>query len=235
MNNKVMLITGARKGIGRFLAEYYLSKGYIVAGCSREDSDLLHENYDHHCLDVGNEISVKRMVSAISKKYSKIDYLINNAGIASMNHSLLTPLSVFEKVFSTNVFGTFLFCREVAKVMIRSTGGRIVNFATVATPLRLEGEGAYAASKASIVNLTQIMAKELAPHGIRVNAIGPTPVYTDLIKNVPKHKMDALLSTQSIRRYGEMKDISNVVDFFIQDSSDFITGQVVYLGGISGC
>lgn len=235
MNDKVMLITGTRKGIGRYLAEYYLAKGMQVIGCSRDNSDLEHKNYEHHCVDVGDESAVKKMMGFISQKHARIDYLINNAGIASMNHSLLTPLSVFQKVFSTNVFGTFLFCREAGKIMIRSSGGRIVNFATVATPLRLEGESAYAASKAAVVSLTQVLAKELAPHGILVNAIGPTPVYTDLIKNVPKHKMDTLLNTQSIRRYGEFRDISNVTDFFIQDGSDFITGQVVYLGGVVGC
>jgi len=127
MNKKVMIITGTRKGIGRYLSEYYLDKNFIVIGCSRSESDLKHENYEHFCLDVSDEKAVKKMISATSKKYNKIDYLINNAGIASMNHSLLTPLSVVEKVFKTNVFGTFLFCREVGKIMAKNKFGRIIN------------------------------------------------------------------------------------------------------------
>lgn len=233
-DGKVMVITGTRKGIGRYLSEYYLEKGYTVIGCSRGESDLKHKRYKHFCLDVADEKAVKKMIASIAKSYKKIDYLINNAGIASMNHSLLTPLSVMEKVFQTNVFGTFLFCREIGKIMVKHKYGRIINFATVATPLRLEGESAYAASKAAIENLTQVMSKELAPYNITINAVGPTPVYTDLIKNVPKAKMDSLLSQQAFNRFGNFKDISNVIDFFLADKSDFITGQTIYLGGVVG-
>jgi 3-oxoacyl-[acyl-carrier protein] reductase len=108
-----------------------------------------------------------------------------------------------------------------------------VNFATVATPLDLEGEASYAASKAAVESLTRVAARELAPLGITVNAVGPTPVMTDLIRTVPKAKMDALINRQAIRRMGEERDILNVIDFFVRPDSDFVTGQVVYLGGIS--
>ena len=109
---------------------------------------------------------------------------------------------------------------------------RVVNFATIATPLRLEGEAIYAASKAAIINLTQTSAKELAPFGIRVNAIAPTPIRTDLIKNVPEDKIAQLLDKQALHRFGEFKDILNVIDFFIDEKSDFITGQTIFLGGV---
>jgi len=231
--NKIMIITGTRKGIGRYLAEYYLGKGMTVIGCSRDASDLQHTNYEHYCLDVADEKAVQKMVSSVAKKHKRVDYLINNAGIASMNHSFLTPLSVMTKVFQTNVFGTFLFCREVGKVMAKNKSGRIVNFATVATPIKLEGESAYAASKASVENLTQLLAKEYSSFNITVNAVAPTPIYTDLIKNVPKVKMDALLNMQAIHRFGEFRDVSNVTDFFIDEKSDFITGQIIYLGGVT--
>lgn len=227
-----LIITGTRKGIGRYLCEYYLEKGYHVSGCSREMSDLAHPNYTHYCLDVADEKAVHQMVSSVVKAAGKIDGLINNAGIAAMNHSFLTPLSVMEKIFATNVFGTFLFCREVGKVMAKNKYGRIINFATVATPIKLEGESAYAASKAAVENMTQIMAKEFAPFSVTVNAIAPTPVLTDLIRYVPKDKMDALLNRQAIKRFGEMADISNVIDFYLDEKSDFITGQVLYLGGV---
>lgn len=116
--------------------------------------------------------------------------------------------------------------------MAKKKNGRIVNFATVATPIKLEGESAYAASKAAVENLTQIMAKEFASFGVTVNAIGPTPVLTDLIRYVPKDKMQALLNRQAIHRFGEMQDITNVIDFYLDAKSDFITGQVLYLGGV---
>jgi 3-oxoacyl-[acyl-carrier protein] reductase len=159
--------------------------------------------------------------------------LINNAGIASMNHLVLTPLSTVSRIFSTNVFGTFLVMREVAKVMMVAKAGRIVNFATVATPMNLEGEAGYAASKAAVESLTRVAAREFAAFNVTVNAVGPTPVMTDLIRSVPKQKMDALIATQAIRRMGEHRDIANVIDFFIRPESDFVTGQTLYLGGIS--
>lgn len=230
--DKVMMITGTSKGIGRYLAEYYAGEGFKVMGCSRSDVDFEFDNYSHYCLDVSDERKVKEMFADVRKKYKSLDVLINNAGIASMNHALLTPLSTINKVLNTNVIGTFLFCREAAKLMQKNNYGRIVNFATVATPLKLEGEAIYAASKAAIVSLTEILARELAEMGITVNAVGPAPVKTDLIRSVPKQKLDSLLNRQAIRRFSEFNDISNVIDFLIRPESDFITGQVIYLGGV---
>jgi 3-oxoacyl-[acyl-carrier protein] reductase len=232
MGNQVILITGARKGIGRYLSEHYLSRSYIVIGCSRSDSDLRHENYEHYCLDVSDEAAVKNLFREIQKKYNRLDILINNAGIASMNHSLLTPVSTVKKVIDTNIIGSFIFSREAAKLMQKRKFGRIVNFSTVAVKLNLEGEAIYAASKAAINSLTHIMARELGGFGITVNAIGPTPVQTDLIRNVPADKIDKLLERQAIPRFGEPSDVANVLDFFIKPESNFITGQIIYLGGI---
>ena len=228
---RVMLITGTRKGIGRHLAEYYAAQGFHVVGCSREAADWSHERYEHFEADVTDEKRVLQLFQGIRTRHGRLDVLVNNAGIASMNHMMLTPLETAERIFATNVLGTFLFCREAARLMA-GRGGRIVNFATVATPLRLEGEAAYAASKAAIESLTQVLARELAPFRITVNAVGPTPVETDLIRSVPKAKIAALLARQAIPRLGEMRDISNVIDFFIRQESDFVTGQIVYLGGV---
>jgi len=230
--NKIIVITGTRKGIGRYLSEYYLGKGMSVIGCSRAESDLRHTNYEHFCLDAADENAVKKMFSGIAKKYQQIDYLINNAGIASMNHSLLTPLSTVEKVFRTNVFGTFLFCREAAKVMIKNKFGRIINFSSVAVPLDLEGEAIYAASKSAIEKLTTILSKEFGKNGITVNAIGPSPIRTALLKNVGETRLNELLKQQAISKFGSFEDVANVIDFFFSDKSDMITGQIIYLGGV---
>ena len=149
-----------------------------------------------------------------------------------MNHSLLTPLDSVYQVLATNTIGTFLFCREATKLMRKSKDGRIVNFATVATPLKLEGEAIYAASKAAIVSLTQTLAREYADYGITVNAVGPGPIQTDLIRGVPSEKIETLLMRQAIHRYGTYDDVGNVIDFFLRPQSSFVTGQVIYLGGV---
>ncbi|MDA9339395.1 SDR family oxidoreductase [Polaribacter sp.] len=229
---KTILITGNRKGIGLHLTNYYLEKGYNVIGCSRAESNLKHPNYLHIKADVSDEKMVRNVVSEAKKIFKTIDVLINNAGVASLNHSLLTPGSTVKKVFETNFYGSFFFSRECAKLMMKNNKGRIINFSTVAVPLNLDGEMVYASSKAAIEKMTKIMAKELAPYNILVNAIGPTPINTDLIKVVPKDKIKKLLDDQLIHRLGELKDVENVIDFFIDEKSDFITGQIIYLGGL---
>ncbi len=232
-NQQNLLITGTRKGIGKYLVEYYVEQGFKVIGCSRSAVDYELENYQHFCLDVSDESAVKRMFFEIRQAYGGLHVLINNAGIASMNHVLSTPMKTVHNILNTNIAGTFLFCREAAKLMQLGQYGRIVNFSTVATPLKLEGEAVYAASKAAIVSLTEILARELSQFGITVNSVGPTPVATDLIRSVPQEKIDQLLARQAIPRLGNFEDIANVIDFFIQPKSEFITGQNLYLGGIS--
>ena len=232
MPDPVTLITGTRKGIGRFLAERYCDAGHTVIGCSRNEADWRHERYHHMLADVADESKVKQIFSAIRKDYGRLDNLINNAGIASMNHSLLTPMSTVQRVLDTNVLGCFLFCREAAKIMKRNRVGRIVNFTTVAVPLKLEGEAAYVASKAAVEGLTNVLAREFADLGITVNAIGPVPIETDLIRAVPEDKIKDLIDRQPIRRLGTFDDVANVVDFFLAGKSDFVTGQCLYLGGV---
>lgn len=230
---KTIVITGTRKGIGKEMAKHYLAEGWQVVGCSRGEGSIEHAHYQHFALDVSDEDAVIAMARTIKASHGKVDALLNNAGIASMNHALLTPASTVTRILQTNVVGTFLFCREMAKLMRRTENGRIVNFTTVAHPLNLEGEAIYAASKAAVESLTRILARELAELKITVNAIGPTPVETDLIRGVPQEKMDALLARQAIDRMGEVRDVINAVDFYLREESDFITGQVLYLGGIN--
>ncbi|MEX2979389.1 SDR family NAD(P)-dependent oxidoreductase [Serratia fonticola] len=228
----ITLITGTRKGIGRHLAQHYLSLGHRVIGCSRQPSDLDIPGYEHFIVDVANEASVLEMISKVRQQYEYLDNLINNAGIASMNHSLLTPYSTAKLLVQTNFLGTFLLSREAAKLMKGNKQGRIVNLSTVAKPLKLEGEALYAASKAAVETLTTVMAKELASYRITVNAVGPTPIDTDLTRAIPAAKMKSLIERQSIKRYGTFDDVNHVIDFFLSAQSNFITGQIIYLGGL---
>ena len=178
---KTIVITGTRKGIGKETAEHYLAEGWQVIGCSRGEGSIEHDHYQHFALDVSDEGAVIAMARTIKASHGKVDALLNNAGIASMTHALLTPAYTVNRILQTNVVGTFLFCREMAKLMRRAENGRIINFTTVAHPLNLEGEAIYAASKAAVESLTRILARELAELKITVNAIGPTPIETALI------------------------------------------------------
>ena len=239
IDKPVMLVTGSSRGIGQEIVRHY-SEEYVVVGCSRNEKGICDRLYfntnngQHYALelsvDVSDEEVVSFMMAYIENSFGRLDIVINNAGIAAMNHFLTTPTSSFDKVFDTNVKGTFLVSREASKLM-KSHGGRIVNFTSVAVPLSLAGEAVYAASKSAIETLTRVMARELAPLGITVNAVGPCPIATDLLKNVPEDKIDTILSSLAIHEYGMAADVLNVIDFFISHKSDMITGQVIYLGG----
>ncbi|MGK0310086.1 MAG: 3-oxoacyl-[acyl-carrier protein] reductase [Lentimonas sp.] len=231
--SKVALITGTRKGIGLALAEHLLSQGWVVAGCSRKKAEIKSANYHHYCLDITDEKAVVSMVRQIKRQIAPIDALINSAGIASMNHILLTPTQMCSSIFETNVIGSFTVLRECAKQMRRQKEGRIINISSIAAPLNIEGEAIYSASKAAIESLTRTAAKELGTFGITVNAIGPTPIDTDLIRAVPKETIEELIKCQAIQRVGTTADIANCVDFFLRKESAFVTGQTLYLGGIS--
>lgn len=227
----VAVITGARKGIGRRLAEHYLGKGWRVFGCSRSPAELSCSGYVHVCCDVASEYEVRELFATVRREAGRLDALINNAGSAAMNHALLTPASVMESLVRTNYLGTFLCCRDAARLM-QKTGGRIVNLTTVAVALSLEGEAAYAASKGAVETLTRVLAREFAAYGITVNAVGPTPVATDLIAKVPAEKIQRIVERQAIGRMGTCDDVINVMDFFLSPASSFVTGQVLYLGGV---
>ncbi len=228
----IVLITGTRKGIGRYLVEHFTRLGAVVHGCSRTSPDWDLPGYTHHLADVTDEAQVKTMVSVIRRQYARLDILVNNAGIASMNHVLVTPIDTAARIMNTNVLGTFLVSRESAKIMRNRHFGRIINLSSVAVALSLEGEALYSASKSAIEQLTRVMAKELAEFSITCNCIGPTPIDTDLIKNVSTDKIQAVVQRQAIKRLGTFVDVANVVDFLVKPESNFITGQVIYLGGI---
>lgn len=230
-DREVALITGTRKGIGRFLVEHFIKKGVLVEGCSRQPVDWTLPGYIHHIADVTDEAQVKAMFSSIKKRQGRLNIAINNAGIASMNHFLLMPGETATKIIATNLYGTFLICRESAKFMKKHGYGRIVNFSTIAVPMRLEGEAIYAASKSAVVTFTQVIARELAGFGITCNAVGPAPIETDLIRGVPSDKIERLVNQLAIKRMGRFEDVANVIDFFVRPESSAVTGQVIYLGG----
>ncbi|MBX7098144.1 MAG: SDR family oxidoreductase [Myxococcaceae bacterium] len=228
----IVAVTGSRRGLGRSLAEHFLAAGAWVYGCSREPSDLTHARYVHTDMDVTDERAVKEFFRAIRKDHDRLDVLVNNAGTAVMNHVLLTPRETLSRLVEVNLVGTFLCSREAVKLLKKSDHGRIVTLSSIVVPLRLPGAAAYAASKSAVESLMQTMSKELAPLGITVNTVGPTPVPTALARTVPKEALDQVVAQQAIKRLGTAEDVINVVDFFVRPESDFVTGQTIYLGGV---
>ena len=227
----VALVTGSRRGIGRHIAGHLVARGYSVVGCSPHTADWELEGYEHEVADVGSEEHVVALLRGIRKRHGGLSVLVNNAGAASMNHVLTTPGETVERIVRTNLTGTILVSRESAKLMMPGRWGRIVNLSTIAVPLRLEGEAIYASAKAGVEVFTRILARELAPLGITVNAIGPAPTPTDLTRGVPSEALEALIGRLAVKRPGTIADVTNVLDFLLRRESDTVTGQIIYLGG----
>lgn len=228
----IILITGDRKGIGRYLSEYYLEKGITVIGCSRSETDLKHKNYQHFCLDVSDEQTVKKMYSVIRQTYGRLDVLINNAGVdLSFAPILLVPYKSALRTVEINLLGTFLMSREAAKIMMKNSFGRIINFSSMLVKHEIKGTAIYTASKSAIISFTRVMAKELYGYNITCNIIAPSAIKTDLMDSIDKDVLKDLLKRNAIQELCKTEDISNTIDWFIKPTSNSITGQIIYLGG----
>jgi 3-oxoacyl-[acyl-carrier protein] reductase len=233
MQGRNIMITGASRGIGKSLVEHFLAMGDTVIGISRSESDITSGNYHHYLADVATEDDAKRVFASVKKQLGTLDVLINNAGIARMNAFALTPIDNVQEIMNTNFMGTFIFCQKAINLLRKSPHARVINLSTVAVPLNLAGEAAYAASKSAVETLTRIMAKEIGSFGITCNAIGPSPIATQLISGVGEEKINRLIQQQAIKKMAKVEDVINVVDFYLQPSSHMVTGQIIYLGGIS--
>lgn len=228
----IILITGDRKGIGRYLSEYYLEKGMTVIGCSRSETNLKHKNYQHFCLDVSDEQAVKKMYSQIRQTHGRLDVLINNAGVnLSLAPILLVPYKSALRTIEVNLLGTFLMSREAARIMMKNSFGRIINFGSMAVKHEVKGEAIYTASKSAIISFTRVMAKEVYGYNITCNIIAPSAIKTDLMDSVDKEVLKDILKRNAIQELCKIEDISNTIDWFIKTTSNSITGQIIYLGG----
>ncbi|MGA4845929.1 SDR family NAD(P)-dependent oxidoreductase [Streptomyces sp. G5(2025)] len=229
-----ILITGTRTGIGKALAQHFLARGHSVVGCSRRPATIDHPQYTHHEVDLTDAKAIKSMCRAIRATHGSLDAVINNAGVATMNHFMMTPDDTARRIFDVNFFAVLNCCRETAKLLqkSKSSSPAILNVSTIAVPWALEGQLVYSASKAAVEQLTRVMSKELADFNIRVNGIGLPPVHTVLTRTVPTEKIDALLKRQTFTRMCTVDDIVGPVEFLVSQESGFVTGETLFLGGV---
>ena len=228
-----MIITGTRRGIGKYLAEYYIQNGFSVIGCSRDNVDFELNNYQHYCLDVSDESLVKKMFKEIRKKYGRLDVLINNAGVASKNHVLLTSLKEVHDSLNTNFIGTFIFCRESVKLMKMNQHGRIINISSIHVPLALAGTSIYSGSKAAIEQFSRVLAREVFQFGITINILSlsvvkDTGMEIALTEEIKRKILNQTISKDQLNIY----DVIHAVNFFIDEKSKMVSNQILCLGGV---
>lgn len=227
-NQKVFVITGTSKGIGRGLAEYFLEKGHLVVGCSRGEASWTHQNYTHFQVDVTDEKMVQVWARQVRRQFSKIDMLVCNVGLVKSSLQLVvTPTAVFEDFVKNNFTSTFLVCREFAKLMIMQKQGRIVNISSIMTDLHENGTGAYTATKGAVEHMSKVLAAELASQNITVNVLSPSMAITDSNRHLGEEWEKWMLEKQTLKRAVTIPELANVIDFFASPLAGAITGQVI--------
>jgi len=228
----VVVVTGARKGLGRLIAGHFLDEGARVIGMSRGEATITHASYEHHAVDVGDDGAVRALFAKLARSHGKVDVVVNNAAVATSIHAMLMPAPRAEEMVRTNFLGGFFVSREAAKLMRKGKFGRIINIGSMAATLEPIGDSVYAATKAASMTLTAVLAKEFAGYGITVNTLAVTALETDMLDQLPREKVDAVVAGLPIPRFATAEDIFNVVDFFASPRSSYITAQTVFLGGV---
>lgn len=241
---KVALVTGASRGIGRACALRLAKDGFTVvvnyAHSAKEAEAVLatiRENGGDGMIyqaDVSRLDDVKRMMRDVAKAYGQIDVLVNNAGIVRDEYVLMLNPDTLDACFDLNVKGYFYCAQQAVLKMFRRKCGAIINMSSVSGILALPGQSVYGATKGAVNTMTTTMAKELAPYGIRVNAVAPGFIETEMLDALPPEKKEEYLNAIPLHRLGSVEDVAGVVSMLASDDAAYITGQVITVdGGIS--
>lgn len=235
LQDKVCIITGAAQGIGRQIARQFADDGAIVYACDRQDFTSDNDRIRPLVMDVTDAGSVKAAFMQIYKAEERIDCLVNNAGIVYNRKIGMIVREETERMFLVNVIAVLEMIQLVSRLMARNGGGSIVNIASVTAVLGSPGQVAYSATKGAIISMTKSAAKELAPQGIRVNAVAPGIVKTERFAELYEangEKIDARIQRIALGRLGTPEDIANACAFLASDRASYISGQIL---GVDGC
>ena len=235
LENKIFIITGAAQGIGRQIAEQFAADGAIVYACDRQEFTIDNERIHPVVMDITDAASVKANLMQIFKKEGRIDCLVNNAGIVYNRKIGMILREETERMFLVNVIAVLELIQLCSRLMARNSGGSIVNIASVTAVLGSPGQVAYSATKGAIISMTKSAAKELAPQGIRVNAVAPGIVKTERFTELYESdgdKIDARIQRIALGKLGTPEDIAHACAFLASDKANYISGQIL---GVDGC
>ena len=235
--NKTVLITGSSRGVGLEITKHFLKHGAIVIGLSRGESLFNHDHYHHFPVNIGDpESIINCFKKEIVKQYKRIDIVINNAAVMTSQYSMIMPIKNAVDMVNINLLGVFFVSREAVKLMRGKEQGRIINIGSMASSLEPIGDSIYAATKAGISSLANVMAKELSSMNITCNTLAITAIETDMLNShsaTAQAKIKEIINSLPIPRMASGDDILNVIDFFAADRSSYVTAQTIYLGGIN--
>lgn len=238
LSNKVAVITGGAKGIGKETAKKFLQEGASVVICDYDETaglaaieELGKEHASFFKVDVTNTAQIQEMVKFTIDTYGKIDILINNAGITSDGFLTKMDDAAWERVVSVNLTGVYKCTKAVVPVMLEQKSGVILNASSVVGLYGNIGQSNYVATKAGVIGLTKGWAKEFGPKGIRVNAVAPGFVETDMVADVPTKILDLMKEKTPLKKLGKPIDIASAYLFLASDDANYISGAILSVDG----
>lgn len=240
LKDKICVVTGAAQGIGNAIARNMLAEGATVYGCDLREGSMAameEENPAFHALyfDVSDAAAAKAAMMGVKKEQGRIDVLVNNAGVVFNKKIGMIVREETELMFRINVIAVIELTQLVSRIMARTGGGSIVNIASVTAVLGSAGQSAYSATKGAIISFTKSAAKELAPQGVRINAVAPGIVKTERFEELYEasgDKIDARIGRIALGRLGLPEDIARACSFLASDNASYISGQIL---GVDGC
>jgi 3-oxoacyl-[acyl-carrier protein] reductase len=231
--NQTVLITGCTRGVGKLIAEHFMRNGASVIGIARGSATLHGEKYRHFCVDISDPAAIQLAFMSIRKEFNVIDILVNNAAVLTSQYALIMPPAAAQAMVNVNLLAPFIISRETAKFMRKSKWGRIINIGSMAASLEPVGDSVYAACKSGLSTLSNVMAKEFGVFNVTCNTIGITAIDSDMLSQLPRDKIEQIISNLPIPRFAEIDDILNVIDFYASHRSSYITAQTIFLGGVN--
>ena len=240
LKDKVAIITGSGQGIGKATALLFANEGakVIVAEYNKDTGEAVVTEINEaggegHFVqvDISNRESIHVLISEVKETHGSIDILVNNAGVIKDNTLENMTNEEFDRVISVNLRGTYNCTKEVAEIMREQGSGVILNSASVVALYGNFGQTNYVASKAGIIGMTKVWARELGRDGIRVNAVAPGFISTDMTKDIPENVIEMMLKKVPLQRMGEPEEVASVYAWLASDEAGYVTGTVISVDG----
>lgn len=231
--DKTAIVTGCTRGVGRDIALHILDQGGSVLGLARGEASIDHPKYAHFSVDLADASAVTAIFGQIRKHSSVIDIVVNNAAVLTSQYAMIMPPAAAQAMVNVNLLAPFLVSREAAKFMRKTKWGRIVNIGSMAASLEPIGDSIYAATKAGLSTIANVMAKEFGSFNVTCNTVGITAIDSDMLAQLPRDKIEEIIADLPVPRFAKIDDILNVIDFFVSERSSYITAQTVFIGGVN--
>jgi len=235
LENKIAIITGGGRGIGQAITHRYLNEGatVIIAELNEQSGKKTSDSIGGHFVktDISDEDSVNSLFEYVKTKFSRLDILVNNAGILQDSTLIKMDSNQFDSVINVNLRGTYLCGKAAADIMVKQRSGVIINAASVVAHNGNFGQTNYVASKAGVIGMTKVWARELGKDGIRVNAIAPGFIKTDMTTGMPEKIIRMMGDKVPLKRWGKPEDVANAYTFLASDLASYITGTVLNVDG----